>query len=189
MQQPSPPQSPVPPVSAKVRHLEQILYCPVDRWHTLRQIDLSHQSLTSLPKEIGRCTGLKSLSLNDNQLRSLPTTLGFCTALEILDLSNNDLTELPVELDQCQSLKRVHLTGNPWHERPTTWIRSRSKASIDWDRLILNAPLQCHRCRVFRKRDTVLHWLSETDLGQRRVLCLDCIYEKLVPPVPPHKNA
>ena len=54
-------------------------------------MNLSKQSLTSLPESIGELSELKILSLVDNELTSLPKFLFKLTKLEQLSLNNNPI--------------------------------------------------------------------------------------------------
>jgi Leucine-rich repeat (LRR) protein len=55
----------------------------------LRELDLSHNQLTSVPMEIGTLAALETLALDANQLASLPAELGRLTQLTGLYLGVN----------------------------------------------------------------------------------------------------
>jgi Leucine rich repeat/Leucine Rich repeats (2 copies)/Leucine Rich Repeat len=79
----------------------------------LRILDLSHNSIQSLPKLIGKLTKLEQLNLSNNGLTSLPSTIGKLKNLEILDLSNNNIDKVPIKLARLRNLKVLILSGNP----------------------------------------------------------------------------
>jgi Leucine-rich repeat (LRR) protein len=60
-------------------------------------LDLSHNKLTTVPKEMGNLKLLGYLHLNNNQLTSLPEEIGYLEDLD-LHLNNNNLTSLPEEI-------------------------------------------------------------------------------------------
>lgn len=75
----------------------------------LSALDLSAQSLTSLPSEISHLTGLTRLNLSANRLTSLPPWIGQLTGLTHLDLSQNPFSAYPPELLQLTHLRELRL--------------------------------------------------------------------------------
>lgn len=55
---------------------------------------MNDTSLTRLPQDIGRLSGLKSLELRENHLRSLPPSFIKLRNLQRLDLGQNDFDEI-----------------------------------------------------------------------------------------------
>jgi len=84
----------------------------------LVELNLSHNSIASIPPEIRHCSRLKVLNLNNNQLTSLPSELSRCRALIELHLQGNQLSTLPLTLGSLPQLKTLMLHDNPIHKVP-----------------------------------------------------------------------
>ncbi|CAF1052171.1 unnamed protein product [Rotaria sp. Silwood1] len=79
---------------------------------SLKTLDLSSNSLTTLPNEIETLNYLIVLNIQNNQLTSLPDAIRGLRALEKLVLSQNQLTILPDGLFYCSSLLTLNLSRN-----------------------------------------------------------------------------
>ena len=82
-------------------------FSPMARHHfeKLEEIDLSHNMITALPKEICQVNHLKQLNIMSNQITSVPKEIGQLNQLETFDLADNQLTSLPTEIGQLNDLK------------------------------------------------------------------------------------
>jgi len=67
----------------------------------------------SLPGEIRKMTNLKTLSAKNNKLTGIPAEIGQLSNLETADFSGNDISGLPLELGNLSNLKTLDLRGNP----------------------------------------------------------------------------
>jgi leucine-rich repeat protein SHOC2 len=74
-------------------------------------LDVSHQSITTVTKEIGSLSRLVTLDLRGNRIQSLPGQIGYLSALRECRLDSNSLYELPSEFAYCCSLK-ILTAGN-----------------------------------------------------------------------------
>lgn len=109
---------------------------------TLEILDLSGNTLSSLPDDLPRLRKLRILFCSSNRFTVLPAVLGQCLqlsmvgfkanqissvpaaalppALRWLILTDNQITELPVELGQCTRLQKLMLAGNRLQSLPPT---------------------------------------------------------------------
>jgi Leucine-rich repeat (LRR) protein len=79
---------------------------------SIRRINVSHNILRSLPKEICELYTLEKIESGDNRVRSIPSSVSKLTRLTLLSLKNNNLRVLPPELGQCVKLKYLSLYAN-----------------------------------------------------------------------------
>ena len=120
---------------------------------SLEILDLSSNSLTTLPEDLPRLKKLRILFCSDNAFTELPAVLGQCPqlvmigfkanrieriapgalppALRWLILTDNHLAELPPELGHCTQLQKLMLAGNQLRTLPPTLA-------------------QCHRLELLR---------------------------------------
>lgn len=90
----------------------------------ITELDLSGNELTgALPAEVRHLQKLRILDLSNNTFTGVPAEVGQLKELEVLDLSNNQLTGLPYELGNLQNLKTLDLRGNNYSEQDLVIIR------------------------------------------------------------------
>ena len=98
--------------------LEEALKNPTNVFH----LDLSHQALGDIPKEIIQFKNLESLILINNDLKNINIDFSFFPNLRILDLKNNQLTNLPFEsLSYCSELQLVSIRENKFKAITKDW--------------------------------------------------------------------
>lgn len=77
----------------------------------IKRLDLSSNSLVSLPSDIGILSELIVLNLANNKLQSLPESLKSLQKLNNLDIRRNDFTELPAVLGET-NIKSLIVSSN-----------------------------------------------------------------------------
>lgn len=78
----------------------------------MAHLDLSFNSLETLPACIPQMCGLDALLLSRNCLSELPAALGALPSLTFLAVTHNRLRMLPPALGALSSLQRLDLSGN-----------------------------------------------------------------------------
>jgi serine/threonine protein kinase/predicted protein tyrosine phosphatase len=76
------------------------------------ELDLSSNSLRSIPEEISRLVGLQKLLLGNNKLTSLPNQIGDLTELRVLEVHHNMLEDLPQTLMFIDKLETLAMDYN-----------------------------------------------------------------------------
>ncbi|KAJ1905078.1 hypothetical protein LPJ81_002123 [Coemansia sp. IMI 209127] len=78
----------------------------------LTQINLSNNTLTVLPDEIGRLRQLQSIDLSRNKLKTLPPAVALWQHLHTMDVSNNCLADLPSAVRHLGRLEVFNIANN-----------------------------------------------------------------------------
>jgi Leucine-rich repeat (LRR) protein len=97
----------------------------------LRSIDVSHNSLQTLPSIIGQFSQLKHLSLNNNQINYLPQEIGNLKKLETLSADNNRIKEIPESISNLTNLRIVSLSRNEFIVFPIVLCHLKSIDFVD----------------------------------------------------------
>jgi len=79
---------------------------------TLQELDLSCNTLSVLPPEIGKLVKLRKLNLLKNNIRELPEEISELKALEDLNMSQNKLSSIPDSLLCLTSLQSLIMSNN-----------------------------------------------------------------------------
>eukprot|EP01035_Chromulina_nebulosa_P036322 gene36322-48921_t len=79
----------------------------------LQSLDLSRNSITTIPDDITSLYALEVLNLQQNKLEKLPATMNNLKYLRKLDLSYNKLSSVCDELEGMPRLEEVNFSGNP----------------------------------------------------------------------------
>ena len=112
---------------------------------SLEILDLSHNQLSSLPKELEKLTKLKIIFASNNCFETLPEVLGECENLEMIGfkanqikyvpasalpaklrwlvLTDNSIKTLPDELGERPRLQKLALAGNKLTKLPQTMAK------------------------------------------------------------------
>ena len=98
----------------------------------LRNLDLSNNKITTIPKWIANFKSLKTLNLSGNQLNSLPEEIGQLSKLENLIVSKNCLSgALPKSLGKLKNLKELDASGNKLSKFPVSLAGLNHLNSLD----------------------------------------------------------
>ena len=81
------------------------------RLHKLRVLFCSHNQFSELPAVLGHCTQLSMVGFKANQIRSVPGE-SLPAALRWLILSDNQIEALPASIGHCSQLQKLMLAGN-----------------------------------------------------------------------------
>jgi len=84
----------------------------------LRNLDLSANKITSIPRWISNFKALRTLNINGNRLTNLPEEIGNLVKLETLLISGNLLKILPKSLAKLENLKEIDASRNHIQEFP-----------------------------------------------------------------------
>ncbi|KAA8493967.1 Leucine-rich repeat-containing protein 57 [Porphyridium purpureum] len=79
---------------------------------SLRVLDLAHNEIQSVPRQIGLLTSLTFFNLMANRIEELPPEIGELAQLENLGLKSNLLVRLPPTIGLLRQLKGLFLTDN-----------------------------------------------------------------------------
>jgi len=83
--------------------------CSLTRLETL---ELSNNTITDLPREIGSMQSLKELRVSSNSISAVPTGIENLRELTELDISNNMISALPANIGNLKKLKSLNAGGN-----------------------------------------------------------------------------
>jgi ankyrin repeat protein len=78
----------------------------------LTELNVSNNSLISLPSGVGKLTRLDTLRCSNNLLTTLPGALSMCLEMRTLDARQNGLASLPEDFAVLQWLETLDLTDN-----------------------------------------------------------------------------
>lgn len=82
----------------------------------LKELDLSNNNLTNLPKEIAKITGIQSLNLSNNQLSEIPDEIYTMPNLTHLYLGGNQFKNIPQSFVNLSNFIVFDTSDNPLHE-------------------------------------------------------------------------
>lgn len=120
-----------PQHGARLIAKERILECYLNREPS---IDLSGLGLTSLPVVFAGFSGfLTHLNLSGNSLLSVPSEILQLTQLRVLSLSHNPISFLPVDIHQLKSLEQLDLLGMNLLKRIPDCIGNMENLLCRWD--------------------------------------------------------
>lgn len=74
-------------------------------------LNVSFQSLSQLPNDIGKLHNLKEFRGRGTQIASLPPAFWSLESLRLLDVMDSDLAELPADIAQLTQLRKLEVGG------------------------------------------------------------------------------
>ena len=85
-------------------------------------LDLSGNSLTTLPKSFSGLVDLRELNLSNNQFSKVPVSFFLTVSknLQLLDLSNNQLSMVPYVISRLARIATLKLSNNQLKRLPST---------------------------------------------------------------------
>jgi len=95
-------------------------YAGTDALGRISSLNLSRDSITTIPDEIGKLTNLRRLSLYKNQITVLPDAIGNLIKLTILDLHANQIIAIPNTFGKLTNLTSLNLAANQITTLPDT---------------------------------------------------------------------
>jgi len=98
---------------------------------TLTELDLSENEIAELPSDIGSLKRLEKLRVRANHLRRLPESLWSLSRLEVLDLGDNHLTSISRDISRLTNILILNLLGNPLAEIPCSLGPLGEKVLVD----------------------------------------------------------
>ncbi|KAF2545259.1 hypothetical protein F2Q70_00023379 [Brassica cretica] len=84
----------------------------IRRLTAMKSLDVSFNSISELPEQIGSATSLVKLDCSSNRLKELPESLGRCLDLSDLKASNNQISSLHEDMANCSKLSKLDVEGN-----------------------------------------------------------------------------
>ncbi|XP_038212177.1 leucine-rich repeat protein soc-2 homolog isoform X2 [Zerene cesonia] len=90
----------------------------INIYKNLREIDLSQNKISGLPKEFCQLENLVICLLSFNSILYLPTEIVNLKKLEVLCINNNELCMLPEEIGNLENLKKLDLYDNFLNDLP-----------------------------------------------------------------------
>jgi hypothetical protein len=116
-----------------------------------RRLDLS-AGLSEFPREIfDLADTLEVLNLSGNTLHSLPDDLPRLTQLRVLFCSDNRFTELPAVLGQCAALDTIGFKANRIAQLPAAALSAQLRWLILTDNCVAELPATIGRCTRLQK--------------------------------------
>lgn len=103
----------------------------------IKLLDLSNNTIQSLPDKILSCKKLEEINVSHNRLKQLPDNFEF-KKLQKLFVSFNELTRLPQEIGKCRELVKVRMVSNQIRELPPSILTLWKKKGGKLDELLVD---------------------------------------------------
>ncbi|CDS43606.1 leucine rich repeat containing protein 40 [Echinococcus multilocularis] len=123
----------------------------ISQLDSLVNIDIRDNELTGLPEEVAALVNLKQLLLSSNQISTLPKTFTQLTTLVLLDLAHNRLTALPDDLKSLTALEKLDVSDNQLSQVSSSLPPALFSLNLSRNRLIRLPQGWIQSCPVLRE--------------------------------------
>jgi hypothetical protein len=97
----------------------------------LRELNCACNKIIGFPKQIGKLKNLRIIKANGNKISRLPDELGQCKELTVLNLGENLLQTVPATLSQCPKLEQLIVCNNRLNSFPPSISQAPRLRNID----------------------------------------------------------
>ena len=161
----------------------------IGRMRQLRMLDLGHNSISSLPDELGNLDQLTDfLYLHDNQLATLPDSLSNLKRLRYLNISENRFEILPEVIYEMTELRELRVSNNQIQSLTESIERLRSLRELHLrNNLLTSLPAslsQLPELRLIDLRGNPIESLPGTLLSMPKLEKLDLRWVSSLEPTP-----
>jgi len=111
-------------------HLRAVPAEVLRTYTALRTLNVSNNSLRTLPYELQYCPRLLSLQCENNKISELPHEICLLTDLTYLNLNSNDLSSLPSGIGKLTGLTALWVQRNPLSSLPSDLRRLTNLAEL-----------------------------------------------------------
>jgi internalin A len=99
-----------------------------------KELNLSNQRLTEIPREVFQLTNLIGLYLSSNQIEEIPDAITQLQNLKRLNLSSNQIDKIPDAIAQLQNLIELNFSSNQIVEIPDAIAQLQNLTELDLSR-------------------------------------------------------
>lgn len=145
---------------------------------SLRYLNIAQNKIDSLVAELKNpkdklCPVLEEMYLQDNRLEQLPEFIMNLPALEIMDVSNNKLQCLPDNLWRAPKLKELNASFNLLKDLPSQVSQNVSRKSFREDSLNNSPSSRSLASQLAISREDSLEFESFTKIANAQVIEMD----------------
>ena len=168
-------------VNLSSNHIERIEKQFIYVYSQISSLDISHNKLASLPKEMKKMTRLITLDLSHNHMISLPSSITYIPSLAHLDISHNKLTYLSTSVKHMRSLTHLDISHNHLTTLPNfveemvllkeiriVYNKFQCSCELLWLKHWISEAVQDYtlvRCKMESGKSIGLDWMSTVKMG------------------------
>jgi internalin A len=135
-----------------------------------KELNLSAQGLTEIPREVFQLQNLTQLFLFNNQIVEIPDVIAQLQNLTSLSLFNNQIVEIPDAIAQLQNLTKLDLRNNRIVKIPDAIAQLQNLTSLD---------ISCNQIVEIPDVIAQLQNLTKLDLHNNRIVEIPDTIERL----------